>query len=343
MTGTGDAAFSRYGATNISVSGGVVSHNGGTMVLGHTVSGRKTNITVTGGALSAKALDFLTGTINVSGGSFAIATNFVLQDSGSQARTLKVTGGKGSVSIGGNMTYTAGPTFKREFVLTADNAGLAQENISKITVVGTDSAGGDVDVNLEGGILLANPTEYTLISAGTLSATPNYTGTGLYTGAADGNNYKITLDSSLTQGDLTIVAESAPVSESFDLTAVGYLNTDFSAILGANTSLRVRLDVGTGAGSMEDLVTYLSNSGYSDFALESVGDYDIAFTVSNDYLSDGMMYFGWDLTDFANGAGLMGVEVTAVPEPNAIWLLSAAGFSLLLWRRRGSLLARRAA
>ncbi len=325
---------------NISGSGVMTAK---TVNMGEASAGYTSDLNLSGGSFTATKINQANGKITVSGGSFSTTNNYSWVGLRAPAtQVFEVKGGAGTIDIGGNFA-TTGNAGIRSFVMTAQNSGLTQENISKINVAGTDSAGGDVDVSLEGGILLAHPTEYTLISAGTLSATPNYTGTDLYTGAADGNDYKITLDSSLTQGDLTLTAESAPVSESFDLTGVGYLNTDLSAILGANTSLRVRLDVGTGTGSMEDLLTYLSNSGYSDFALESVGDYDIAFTVSNDYLSDGMMYFGWDLTDFANGAGLMGVEVTAVPEPNAIWLLSAAGLSLLLWRRRGSLLAGRAA
>lgn len=339
LSPTNSIQFGANGSSNVTLSGSGVINSMGIIIAGDTVA-RLGNFTITGGTLSALAFQQQRGTIDLSGGSFSTTGDFVWTDTrvtsnpDSINRIFQITGGTGTVNIGGDFKPSVdGISGQRRFVLTAQNSGVTQENISTMHVTGTDSAGGEVKASLQGGILLANAAQYTLISAGTLSATPTYTGSALYNGAADGNDYKITLNTALKQGDLTLSGDHSPQSAAFSLAMAGYVDLDLESL--ADPKLLVRLDADAGTGSLDDLTTFLAQSGYSGVMLDSFGDYDISFTIDSAYFSGDTMYFGWDFTDFASGAGLMGIQVSGVPEPSALWLLSAAGFSVLLWRRRG--------
>ena len=128
---------------------------------------------------------------------------------------------------------------------------------------------------------------------------------------------------------------------SFGPASVGYADINLTSVFDDNSTLLVRVAVNAGSKTVDDLVAYLSASGYSQFLVDPEGDYDLSFTINNNFLSDNTMYFGWDFLGFDAGAGVTGLQVTAVPEPTVIWLFSAAGFSILLWRRRNRTLGNR--
>jgi hypothetical protein len=191
-------------------------------------------------------------------------------------------------------------------------------------------------VGLQGGILLAKPTTYTLIQAGTLEGSLTYVGTALFNGGVNGNNYEITRNGALDIGDLSLSELDSPVSLSFSLISTAYIDLNLEGVMASEPSLLVRLDADAGSSTLEDLVLYLAQSGYNDVKIDSVGNYDISFTIAHSFLSGSSMYLGWDFTDFADGAGLSGVQITAtvVPEPGSVWLLGGSGLALLIWRRR---------
>jgi hypothetical protein len=292
---------------------------------------------LSGGAISSKHFIQQRGTVEVSGGTFSTTEDYEWAHNSYSGthKILRMIGGEGTFEVGGNFNRT-GAAGIRDFVLTAKNSGLTQENISTLLVTGTDSAGGSVDVGLQGGILLAKPTTYTLIQAGTLEGSLTYVGTALFNGGVNGNYYEITRNGALDIGDLSLSELDSPVSLSFSLISTAYIDLNLEGVMASEPSLLVRLDADAGSSTLEDLVLYLSQSGYSDVKIDAVGDYDISFTISHSFLSGSSMYLGWDFTDFADGAGLSGVQITAtvVPEPGSVWLLGASGLAVLIWRRR---------
>lgn len=327
----------------ISGSGSITKTGGSTLRLGgtagqHSYSG---GLTVNAGTVDLQADNLIPsgagkGNVTIAAGAFINSANFnqtinglngagSITRSGSNTRTLQIGGGDASGSFTGNITWGAGSS-----------------GVTKIGT-GTQTFGGaisTINFNVNGGTAIVNGTvagTTTVGTAGTLGGTGTISSAATVNGALRPNSAPANSTSRLAfSSTLTLGTAS---TTTIDLDGANYTGVTSTGVTTFNGTLDIKLISTLAAGSYSyNLFDFGGQSGrFTSIGVTSFGSLlrDEAANGSGTWIGT----YGLNTFQFTESDGVLGITVSAVPEPSAAALLAGVfglGAAGLRRRRRAA-------
>ena len=324
------------------ISGGQLNVNGTYFLIGRT---GQAHVTQSGDAVVNANRMFIAEfgtsagtTYTMSGGTLDVSQDFRI--AAGQPATYTVQGGAPMITVNVLIMGRGRSTLATE---------IGNDGIGTINVATTASVGGDLDVDIWGGVALTTGTAFDIMrtaTAGNISGTVTHVDAEpIWTIIQDGTVIQAVLSGpdqgpiDAGYGPLTEVAVNGGAGANS-----GYLT--INECINCEDTLLVALDVVDAGGDLdpaelEALADYMRTSGQTVFANGTddhtvfdylrYADYDLVveFTPEAD-----TSYFSWDFSDYDPDLLVRGLAVGLVPEPATVSLLGLGALALLRRRRR---------